>query len=40
MGHKVPVRITIQLVSLALITIEIYHKKNEKEEAIQAQELK
>jgi hypothetical protein len=31
MGHKVPARTTTQLVSLVSITIEIDHKKNEKE---------
>jgi hypothetical protein len=31
MEHKVPARTTTQLVSLALITIEYDHKKNEKE---------
>jgi hypothetical protein len=31
MEHKVPARTTTQLVSLALVTIEYDHKKNEKE---------
>jgi hypothetical protein len=31
MEHKVPARTTTQLVSLALVTIEFDHKKNEKE---------
>jgi hypothetical protein len=35
-----PARTTTQLVSLASVTSEFDHKKNEKEEAIQAQELK
>jgi hypothetical protein len=35
-----PTRTTTQLVSLALITIEIDHKNEERKEAIQAQELK
>jgi hypothetical protein len=31
MEHEVPARTTTQLVSLALVTIEVDHKKNEKE---------
>jgi hypothetical protein len=40
MGHKVPARITTQLVSLASVTIEFDHKNEERKETIQAQELK
>jgi hypothetical protein len=40
MGTKLPARTTTQLVSLALITIEMIARKNEKKEAIQVQELK
>jgi hypothetical protein len=40
LGTKHPARTTTQLVSLALFTIEMIARTNEKEEAIQAQELK